>query len=102
MGRQDERSDSHPQRSSERIGSPFFGLAHALNNRTAPLQAQDKLKLSLGRKEESEVVLMLQKVPIFSNLDSKRLRRMAKSFHQREYGAGETIVKEGESSVAFY
>jgi CRP/FNR family cyclic AMP-dependent transcriptional regulator len=60
------------------------------------------LKLSLGRKEESEVVLMLQKVPIFSNLDSKRLRRMAKSFHQREYGAGETIVKEGESSVAFY
>jgi CRP/FNR family transcriptional regulator, cyclic AMP receptor protein len=64
--------------------------------------AQDKLKLSLGRKEESEVVQMLQKVPIFSGLDRKRLRRMAKSFHERDYRVGETIVKEGESSVAFY
>jgi CRP/FNR family transcriptional regulator, cyclic AMP receptor protein len=60
------------------------------------------MKLSLGRKEETEIVGMLQNVPIFSGLPKKELKTMAHSFVQRTYSAGVIIEAEGEKGVSFY
>ncbi|MHB8567828.1 MAG: cyclic nucleotide-binding domain-containing protein [Nitrososphaerales archaeon] len=60
------------------------------------------MKLALRGKQESQIVGMLQKVPLFSNLERKQLRAMAESFKERKYGPGETIAEEGDFAITFY
>ena len=60
------------------------------------------MKLSLSKKEESEVLGMLQNVPIFSVLPKKELKTMSKSFMERSYPPGTVIEQEGDKGVSFY
>jgi len=60
------------------------------------------MKLSLDRKEETEVAAMLQNVPIFSGMSKKELKTMAHSFVERSYDTGKVIEREGEKGVSFY
>jgi len=60
------------------------------------------MKLSLNRKEESELVDMLQNVPIFSGMPKKELKAMAHSFVERTFDAGTVIESEGDKGVSFY
>ena len=38
---------------------------------------------------------MLSRVPLFSGLEKRDLERIADSFKQRDYSAGDTIASEG-------
>ncbi len=60
------------------------------------------MKLTLDRREESEVVDMLQNVPIFSGVSKKELKAMAHSCVDRSYQTGTVIESEGEKGVSFY
>ena len=41
-------------------------------------------------------------VPLFSDLEPRELERIADSFKERRYGAGETIASEGKSGAGFF
>jgi CRP/FNR family cyclic AMP-dependent transcriptional regulator len=60
------------------------------------------MKFSLSKNEESQVVRMLQSVPLFSSLQRKDLRQMAETFSERAYESGDVIEKEGDSGFTFY
>ena len=60
------------------------------------------MKLSLNRKEETEIINMLQNVPIFSGLPKKELKSMAHSFVERTYDSGTVIETEGDKGITFY
>ena len=45
---------------------------------------------------------MIAKIPLFSDLEPKELRRIADSFKEREFAAGETISTEGKSGAGFF
>ena len=45
---------------------------------------------------------LLQRVPLFSDLDRKELERIAASMKERTFGAGETVTTEGTSGVGFF
>lgn len=45
---------------------------------------------------------MLERVPIFSSLTSRQLKRLAKDAQERTFAAGVSVVKQGEKGVAFY
>jgi CRP/FNR family transcriptional regulator, cyclic AMP receptor protein len=60
------------------------------------------MKLSLDRKEENEVVSMLQNVPLFSGMPKKELKAMAHSFVERSYKPGAVIEAEGDKGLSFY
>ncbi|OLE01615.1 MAG: hypothetical protein AUG91_00730 [Actinobacteria bacterium 13_1_20CM_4_69_9] len=45
---------------------------------------------------------LLQRVPLFSDLDRKELERIATSMKQRTFDAGETVTAEGSSGVGFF
>lgn len=45
---------------------------------------------------------LLQRVPIFSDLDRKELERIAASMKERTFSAGETVTAEGSSGVGFF
>lgn len=60
------------------------------------------MKLQLGRKEENEIVTMLQNVPIFSGMPKKELKAMAHSFVERWYEPGTVIEEEGAKGISFY
>ena len=47
-------------------------------------------------------VELLQRVPLFSDLDRKELERIAASMKERTFGAGETVTTEGTSGVGFF
>ena len=47
-------------------------------------------------------VELLQRVPLFSDLDRKELERIAASMKERTFGAGETVTAEGSSGVGFF
>ena len=47
-------------------------------------------------------VELLQRVPIFSDLDRKELERIAASMKERTFSAGETVTAEGSSGVGFF
>lgn len=53
-------------------------------------------------KVDAEVLGMLQKVPIFSNLSDRELRGLAKFALGRTYPEGTTVVKQGEKGIGFY
>jgi CRP-like cAMP-binding protein len=44
----------------------------------------------------------LAKVPLFSRLSRRDLRRLARGAVSRHFGKGDIIVKEGEQAVVFY
>jgi CRP/FNR family transcriptional regulator, cyclic AMP receptor protein len=45
---------------------------------------------------------LLQRVPIFSDLDRKELGRIAASMKERTFGAGDTVTSEGQTGVGFF
>ena len=47
-------------------------------------------------------VELLQRVPLFSDLDRKELERIATSMKERTFSAGETVTAEGSSGVGFF
>jgi CRP/FNR family cyclic AMP-dependent transcriptional regulator len=47
-------------------------------------------------------VELLQRVPLFSDLDRKELERIAASMKQRTFAAGDTVTAEGSSGVGFF
>jgi CRP/FNR family transcriptional regulator, cyclic AMP receptor protein len=44
----------------------------------------------------------IAKVPLFADLEKRELERVADSFKERRYGAGETIATEGKSGAGFF
>ena len=47
-------------------------------------------------------VEILQRVPLFSGLERRDLERIAASFKQRDYAAGDTIATEGAGGAGFF
>ena len=45
---------------------------------------------------------LLQRVPLFSDLDRKELERIAASMKERTFSAGDTVTAEGTSGVGFF
>ena len=45
---------------------------------------------------------LLQRVPLFSDLDRKELERIAASMKERTFSAGETVTAEGSTGVGFF
>jgi CRP-like cAMP-binding protein len=45
---------------------------------------------------------LLKRVPIFADLDSKELGRIAASMKQRTFGAGDKVTTEGQTGVGFF
>jgi CRP/FNR family transcriptional regulator, cyclic AMP receptor protein len=45
---------------------------------------------------------LLERVPIFSDLDRKELGRIAASMKERTFRAGDTVTSEGQSGVGFF
>jgi CRP/FNR family transcriptional regulator, cyclic AMP receptor protein len=45
---------------------------------------------------------LLQRVPLFSDLDRKELERIAASMKERTFWAGDTVTSEGSSGVGFF
>jgi CRP/FNR family cyclic AMP-dependent transcriptional regulator len=45
---------------------------------------------------------VLQRVPLFSGLKGKQLKRVAEAMSPRTFGAGDEITKEGEVGVGFF
>ena len=44
----------------------------------------------------------LARVPLFSGLETRDLERIADSFKQRDYSAGDTIASEGSGGAGFF
>ena len=44
----------------------------------------------------------LQKVPLFAGLEGRDLERIADSFKERKYGAGDAIASEGQGGAGFF
>ena len=44
----------------------------------------------------------LRKVPLFSGLEKRDLERIADSFKERKYSAGDTIASEGQGGAGFF
>jgi CRP-like cAMP-binding protein len=44
----------------------------------------------------------LQKVPLFYGLEGRDLERIADSFKERKYSAGDTIASEGQGGAGFF
>ena len=45
---------------------------------------------------------VLQRVPLFADLDAGELQQIARLFKQRRFAAGDTIIKEGSGGAAFF
>ena len=44
----------------------------------------------------------IAKIPLFADLEKRELERVADSFKERRYDAGETIATEGKSGAGFF
>ena len=49
-----------------------------------------------------EVAAVLAAVPMFRHLGARQRSRLAQHFCRRTYGAGEVIVRQGDTSMSFY
>jgi CRP/FNR family cyclic AMP-dependent transcriptional regulator len=49
-----------------------------------------------------EVVDLLQRVPLFQGLSKRQLETLAKTFVERNYGAGKDIVTQGKGGEGFF
>lgn len=47
-------------------------------------------------------VEVLQRVPLFADLNKREVEQIARSFKERHFSAGETVIKEGSGGAAFY
>jgi CRP-like cAMP-binding protein len=57
----------------------------------------------LYRGAMADAVSELARVPLFSGLSKRQLKKLASSFRERTYGPGITIVREGQmSGVGFF
>jgi CRP-like cAMP-binding protein len=45
---------------------------------------------------------MLQRVPLFAELDPRELKRLSGSFKERIFSAGEPVATEGEGAAGFF
>jgi len=45
---------------------------------------------------------LVQKVPLFSDLDKKDVQELANSMKERTFDAGDTIAVEGQSGIGFF
>jgi CRP/FNR family transcriptional regulator, cyclic AMP receptor protein len=45
---------------------------------------------------------ILATIPLFSDLEPRELRKIAESFKERQFSAGETISTEGKSGAGFF
>jgi CRP/FNR family transcriptional regulator, cyclic AMP receptor protein len=45
---------------------------------------------------------LLERVPLFSDLEQKELKQVAKSFKERTFGPGDTIASEGAGGIGFF
>lgn len=45
---------------------------------------------------------LLQRVPLFADLEQRELAQIAQSFKAREFAAGDTLATEGQSGVGFF
>jgi CRP/FNR family transcriptional regulator, cyclic AMP receptor protein len=45
---------------------------------------------------------LVQRVPIFSQLDDRELRGLASSMKERIFNAGDTIATEGQTGIGFF
>jgi CRP/FNR family cyclic AMP-dependent transcriptional regulator len=45
---------------------------------------------------------VLQRVPLFADLDKREVEQIARSFKERRFSEGETIAKEGLGGAAFF
>ena len=45
---------------------------------------------------------VLQRVPLFADLDRRELQSLASSFKERTFSAGETVASEGSGGVGFF
>ena len=45
---------------------------------------------------------LVQKVPLFSDLDRRELESVASSFKERTFSAGETVATEGKGAAGFF
>lgn len=45
---------------------------------------------------------VLQHVPLFSDLNKRELRQIARLFKPRRFAAGQTVVQEGSGGAAFF
>jgi len=52
--------------------------------------------------EDSETVLALKGVPIFQDLEKKRLREIEHLVHHRTYAKGETVFTQGQPGLGMY
>lgn len=47
-------------------------------------------------------VELLQRIPLFADLEPRELQRLAGSFKERTFSAGQTVASEGESGTGFF
>jgi CRP-like cAMP-binding protein len=45
---------------------------------------------------------LLHRVPLFADLGKRELERVARSFKERTFSAGETVAEEGRGGVGFF
>ncbi|MGB2953462.1 MAG: cyclic nucleotide-binding domain-containing protein [Gaiellaceae bacterium] len=45
---------------------------------------------------------LLQRVPLFADFERGELERLAKSFKERTFSAGDTVAEEGKGGVGFF
>jgi CRP-like cAMP-binding protein len=45
---------------------------------------------------------LLQRVPLFEGFDRQELQRIARSFRERRFRAGDTVATEGQGGVGFF
>jgi CRP/FNR family cyclic AMP-dependent transcriptional regulator len=51
---------------------------------------------------DQEATQMLQRVPLFSDLERREIEQIANSMRRRTFSAGQEIAREGESGVGFF
>ncbi len=47
-------------------------------------------------------VELIKRVPLFSDLDNRELKQIARSMKERTFRAGDTITEEGKGGVGFF
>ena len=55
-----------------------------------------------NKSEMSDIMQILAKVPIFSDLDSKELKEVEKIIYHRKYKKGEPIFRMGDPGLGCY
>jgi putative ABC transport system ATP-binding protein len=61
-----------------------------------------RIKSDVNVKESSVICEFLQKCPVFSGLTPRTLTEVADKMLPEEYGAGETVIRQGDVGDKFY